>query len=212
MKQYLNKEFLLSNKQLVIKAAAIIGIIVVAFFVFLSGGQEEGEAVLVASGQEAVESQTEPSKEQDSIIVDVGGAVQTPQVVQLKEDSRVADAISAAGGLTKNADTAGINQAAILTDGEKVYIPEKGEAAVSVGDSGMLQDQSSGSVGILGKININTATSEELQTLDGIGPVTAEKILSYRSSNGAFKSIEELKNVDGIGDKTFENLKEHITV
>ena len=76
----------------------------------------------------------------------------------------------------------------------------------------MLQDQSSGSVGILGKININTATSEELQTLDGIGPVTAEKILSYRSSNGAFKSIEELKNVDGIGDKTFENLKEHITV
>lgn len=214
MKQYLNKEFLLSNKQLVIKAAAIILILAVAFFVFVlgDGEQEGGDEMLVSSGQDvSLESETK-SAESDpvSIIVDVGGAVQTPQVVELKSGSRVADAVSAAGGLTKEADTAGINQAAILTDGEKIYIPRKGEAALS--SAGALTAQAGADSTLSAKVNINTATSEELQTLDGVGPVTAEKILSYRSSNGAFTSIEEIKNVDGIGDKTFENLKEHITV
>ena len=214
MKQYLNKEFLLSNKQLVIKASAIIVILAVAFFVFIVGDGEQGggEEMLMSSEQE-VSSESglqNAESESASIIVDVGGAVQAPQVVELKNGSRVADAISAAGGLKKDADTTGINQAALLTDGEKVYIPQKGETAESVLEP--LQPQESAGSGFSGKININTATSEELQTLDGVGPVTAEKILSYRSSNGAFKSIEEIKNVDGIGDKTFENLKEHITV
>lgn len=214
MKKYLNKEFLLSNKQLVIKATAIIVILAVAFFVFLAGDGEQdvGEDILVSSGQEvSLESEPQSAEsESASIIVDVGGAIQAPQVVELRSGSRVADAISAAGGLRKDADTAGINQAALLTDGEKVYIPKKGETAASALEP--LQPQEAADSGFSAKVNINTATSEELQTLDGVGPVTAEKILSYRNSNGAFQNIEEIKNVDGIGDKTFENLKEHITV
>ena len=190
MKQYLNKEFLLSNKQLVIKATAIIVILAVAFFVFLAGDGEQdvGEDILVSSGQEvSLESEPQSAEsESASIIVD------------------------AAGGLRKDADTAGINQAALLIDGEKVYIPKKGETAASALEP--LQPQEAADSGFSAKVNINTATSEELQTLDGVGPVTAEKILSYRNSNGAFQNIEEIKNVDGIGDKTFENLKEHITV
>lgn len=209
MRQYLNKAFLLSHKEIVIKAAVIICIIMVAFFVFVSEEEngEYAEDVVVQSTETKAESREE-TQTPVSIIVDVGGAVKTPQVVELKENSRVADAISAAGGLTEQADTAGINQAAFLTDGEKVYIPEKGESGTII--SGITS--AVGSEVTQQKININTATSEELQTLDGIGPVTAEKILTYRDRNGAFQNIEDLKNVDGIGDKTFENLKEHITI
>lgn len=209
MKQYLNKAFLLSHKEIVIKAAVIICIIAVAFFVFVFEGQSEKSEgdVVVQSTESKVESKEE-TQAPVSIMVDVGGAVKTPQVVELKENSRVADAISAAGGLTEQADTAGINQAAFLTDGEKVYIPEKGESGTMLSSLASAAGSGTGQQ----KVNINTATSEELQTLDGIGPVTAEKILTYRDSNGAFQNIEDLKNVDGIGDKTFENLKEHITV
>lgn len=209
MKQYLNKAFLLSHKEIVIKAAVITCIIAVAFFVFVFGGEngESAEDVVVQSTEAKAESRKE-TQAPVSIMVDVGGAVKMPQVMELKENSRVADAISAAGGLTEQADTAGINQAAFLTDGEKVYIPQKGESGAVL--SGITS--AAGSQAGQQKVNINTATSEELQTLDGIGPVTAEKILTYRDNNGAFQNIEDLKNVDGIGDKTFENLKEHITV
>lgn len=212
MKQYLNKEFLLSNKTLLIKAAVIAIGIIVCFFVFVLGGSKDSssdipaEIVSESSEEGAAGEETE---EQSKIIVDVGGAVKMPQVVELAADSRVADAISAAGGLLNTADTAGINQAAFLSDGEKVYIPEKGEISSDTGLSGT----GSGSLSsAASKININTATSEELQTLNGVGPATAEKILAYRNSNGAFKRIEDLKNVDGIGDKTFEKLKEQIMV
>lgn len=238
MKQYLNKEFLQSNKQLVVKAAAIVAIIVVAFFVFVWNGskaEEEPpptqtarqESLAAGADNDMGESGTEgdvtiETEAAGTIIVDVGGAVENPQVVELKENSRVADAISAAGGLKGTADTAGINQAAFLTDGEKVYIPAKGEGALpaagvsqgqvpgsdSASNSGLSVSSSSGNQ----KVNINQASSEELQTLNGVGPATAEKIMDYRSSNGWFKSIEDIKSVDGIGDKTFEKLKEHITV
>lgn len=239
MKHYLNKEFLQSNKQLVVKAVAIVVMIVAAFFVFVLHGnqtdeepppvqieQQESPAIRGAASDTG-ESGTEEnnvmeSENASSIIVDVGGAVENPQVVELKENSRVADAISAAGGLKGIADTAGINQAAFVTDGEKVYIPAKGEAASPA--AGVSQTQVPGSSSASGnglstsvlsgsqKVNINQASSEELQTLNGVGPATAEKIMAYRSSNGYFKTIEDIKSVDGIGDKTFEKLKEHITV
>ncbi|MCQ4635829.1 helix-hairpin-helix domain-containing protein [Anaerovorax odorimutans] len=212
MKQYLNKEFLLSNKKILIKVAAIAVIIAAAFFVFVLGGDDGQEKLAVSEsaqqasvGGEAGEETEEP----ESIIVDVGGAVNTPQVVELKADSRVADAVSAAGGLKSNADTAGINQAAFLSDGEKVYIPAKGEdisgIAAAAAEQGSSGEQKT-------KVNINTATAEELQTLNGVGPATAEKIMDYRKNNGYFKKPEDLKNVSGIGDKTFEKLKEQIMV
>lgn len=211
MKQYLNKEFLLSNKKLLIKVAAIAVMLAVAFFVFVLSGNRGPEELPVSESapQASAEGEAgEEAEEPETIIVDVGGAVNTPQVVELKADSRVADAVSAAGGLKSNADMAGINQAAFLSDGEKVYIPAKGE---TISEAAGLQADS-GSGGQKSKVNINTATELELQALNGVGPATAEKIVDYRKNNGYFKKPEDLKNVNGIGDKTFEKLKEQIMV
>ncbi|MCB6994365.1 helix-hairpin-helix domain-containing protein [bacterium 210820-DFI.6.37] len=210
MKQYLNKEFLLSNKTKLIKAAVIAVIIIVCFFVFVLGDSGDSDEDLTLQSQQKISEETGETTEESggTIIVDVGGAVKVPQVVELDADSRVADAVAAAGGLLETADTAGINQAAFLTDGEKIYIPEKGENLSDLAELSGAEGLSSGD----DKVNINTATSEELQTLSGVGPATAEKILDYRSSNGAFKRIEDLKKIDGIGDKTFEKLKEQIKV
>lgn len=205
MKQYLNREFLLSNKEKIIKAAAIIILVVAAFFVFILGGNDKEEEITIETNADNVEKSIEEEVNNEFIMVDVSGAVKEPQVVRLTEGSRVADAIEAAGGLTDNADTVMINQAAFLTDGEKIYVPEEGEDVTGI-------EFGSGTGRTSSKIDINTATSEELQTLSGIGPATAEKILQYRSDVGYFKSIEEIKNVNGIGDKTFDELKEYIKV
>ena len=109
-----------------------------------------------------------------------------------------------------------INRAEFLLDGQKIYIPslamdEDGniiEAAPSAGAA----DASGSSGTVSGKVNINTAGSEQLQTLNGVGPATAQKIIDYRQSNGSFSSVEDIKNVSGIGDKTFEKLKDSITI
>lgn len=215
MKQYLNREFLLSNKEKIIKVAAITGIIAVAFFVFvLGGGQGKEELPVTESKAQASVNgaEGEATEEKGSIIVDVGGAVVTPQVVELKKDSRVADAISAAGGLKDNANTASINQAAFLTDGEKIYIPAKGEEVELPANGTQTGNAGTSRSGASGKVNINQASAIELQTLDGVGPATAEKILNYREKTGRFAKIDDLKNVKGIGEKTFEKLKEHIMV
>lgn len=203
MKKYLNREFLLTNKDKIIKAAAIIILVVAAFFVFILGGGSKEEEMIIESSESTAEA-LEPT-EKDLIMVDICGAVNEPKVAELPQESRVADAIDAAGGLTENADITQINQAAFITDGEKIYIPEVGEDVTGIALDGGTSMSS-------GKVDINTATSEELQTLNGVGPATAEKILQYRSDVGYFKSIDEIKNVSGIGDKTFENLKEYIKV
>ena len=169
------------------KVTAIIILVVVAFFVFVIGDDDENDEMIKNDQQSLVIGESVPADNTvEIIIVDVAGAVNAPKVVELPAESRVADAIAAAGGLSENADTSQINQAAFLN-----Y-------------SSVAEDAS--------KIDINTATSEELQTLTGVGPATAEKIISYRSDVGYFSEIEELKNVDGIGEKTFNKLKDHIMV
>ncbi|MBQ9016485.1 MAG: helix-hairpin-helix domain-containing protein [Firmicutes bacterium] len=161
------------------------------------------------------------------VYVDIGGAVKNPMLAELPSGSRVEDAIEAAGGLKKNADMTSVNRAQILTDGEKVYIPEEGESAESglaggagngsgadgSGFGGGSSGSTPGMVGISGgRININTADVTLLQQLTGVGPVTAQKIVDYREQNGNFQSIEDLKNVSGIGDKTFEKMKDDVTI
>ncbi|MBE6032988.1 MAG: hypothetical protein E7224_07345 [Clostridiales bacterium] len=137
------------------------------------------------------------------LVVDVGGAVIFPGVLELPEGSRVYEAVDAAGGLTEDADIRNINLAAPIHDGEKIYIPTKEEAE---------QMMLTGGGTITGKVNINTANSAALQTLNGVGPATAAAIIEYRTENGPFGKAEDLMNVNGIGKKTFENLKDHIRV
>ncbi len=156
-----------------------------------------------------------------TIFVDIGGAVKTPMLAELPDGSRVDDAIEAAGGLRKEADMTNVNRAEFLVDGQKVFIPsyaldedgniiESSAAGESVSGDGT--SSGAGAIDSSGKVNINTADSTQLQTLNGVGPATAQKIIDYRDSSGRFTTIEDLKNVSGIGDKTFEKLRDYICV
>lgn len=159
---------------------------------------------------ESVSEGEEQEDSEEEIGVYICGAVKNPGVYTLKKDTRLADALSLAGGTIPEADLDRINLAKKLTDEEKVYIPKKGEKIEEeqvTGTSSMNQGTS-----ISGKVNINTATTAELDTLPGIGPSYAQRIIDYRNKNGGFKDIEEVKNVSGIGDKRFENIKDMITV
>ena len=142
---------------------------------------------------------------ENKIVVYICGAVKNSQVVTLNENSRVYDAIEAAGGLLDNADLFNINLANILEDGEKIYIPKIGEEINN-------EDISSSNNTTNKKININTANQTLLETIPGIGPSTALKIINYRKENGKFTKIEDIKNIPGIGDKKFENIKDYITI
>lgn len=147
-------------------------------------------------------------------MVHITGAVSNPGVYDLPLDSRVQDAIFAAGGFADDAQIDGVNLAAKLQDGDQVQIPTQRTSALPETGSESSQnsgEQSSGT-STFSIVNINTASQAELETLPGIGPVTAEKIIEYRQTRGGFPRIEEIQKVSGIGPATFEKIKDQITV
>lgn len=147
------------------------------------------------------------------VFVHVAGAVAKPGVYRLPAGSRVIDGVSAAGGARPDADLSAINLARPLSDGERVYIPRRGEVppAAAAGDpSG--GGGGGGSGGTSDKVNINTASVSELEQLPGIGEVIAQRIVDYRTQHGPFKTVRDLLKVDGIGEKKFESIQDHVTV
>jgi competence protein ComEA len=138
-------------------------------------------------------------------VVDVVGAVRRPGLYRLQQGARIADAVARAGGATAKADLALINLAAPLADGEQVVVPKRGAAVPSAASSG-----AGGSAGVAssGPVHLSTATLEQLDSLPGIGPVTAQKILDYRQKHGAFTSVDELDAVPGIGPARLDQLKD----
>lgn len=166
----------------------------------------------------AVENSNETVEENNTIVVHITGEVNYPGVVVLKEGARVVDAIEAGGGETDEADLSSLNLAYMLSDGEKIYVPNKEETSQereyitsAKADSEQLENGAK-STGTNLKININTAKQEELTQITGVGESTAKKIIEYRTQNGKFKSIEDIKNIPGIGDSKFNAMKEEITV
>ena len=157
---------------------------------------------------------TAKSSSAAEVYVDVDGAVVRPGVYRLKDGARVSQAIDAAGGLTAEADVAGLNRASKVTDGQKIYVPTVGEqqAAAAVGgtESGAATTPGAGSSSEL--VNINTASAAELQTLSGIGPSMAQSIIDERIKNGAFASVDDLMRVSGIGEKKLAKIKDCICV
>lgn len=145
--------------------------------------------------------------DKNSIYVHVCGAVKKPDVYKVKEGTRIVEAIRLAGGLTKNAAGDQINQAAVIIDGQQVYVPTKEEAS-GIKDTSYTPSGSSKS----DKVNINTANTEELMTLTGIGEAKAKSIIDYRQNNGGFKNIEDIKNIDGIKESVFNKISDKITV
>lgn len=148
-------------------------------------------------------------KETEDIYVQVCGAVNTPGVYKVQNKTRVYQVIELAGGLCDDADAGGINQAVTVSDGEQIYVPVIGENPISnSNDNGKVSDNTSEE----GRININTASKQELLSLPGIGEAKADSIIAYRENNGLFTTIEDIMNVSGIKEAAFNKIKELIFV
>lgn len=164
------------------------------------------QAISVTLRPTAIQTST-PDKPA-SIQVYVSGAVKQPDVYELPPGSIIKDAMLAAGGSTDETDLERINLAAPLSDGMQIHFPREGESAILPPSN----SSTGASASTSGPININTATLEQLDTLSGVGPAIAQRIIDYRETNGAFSSIEQITEVSGIGDKMLENIKDNITV
>ena len=182
--------------------------------------EREGESVTESESEtETVTLQVDDgSIDTDSAVIKdikvyVCGAVQRPDVYEISADSRIVDAVSAAGGFAIDAYPEAMNLAETVSDGSRIYVPTKEEVdALAV----VYSDTGSGSGGTTsdstGRVNINTATLEELTTLPGIGDTRARAIIDYREQNGAFGNIEDIMKVTGIKEKSFSKIKDSICV
>ncbi|MFN8386103.1 MAG: ComEA family DNA-binding protein [Anaerolineales bacterium] len=184
-------------KSILYMASGILFGLFVAALVWLVSRNPSGEAITLR-----------PVPTDTPIVVYISGAVPRPGVYALPKGARVQDAISAAGGFLADADKTGINLARQLDDGEQLDIPF-GEGASLVIPTPGAEEVEPGEADL---VNINTASQSELETLPGIGPTTAQKIIEYREENGPFESTEDIMNVSGIGPGTYERIKDLITV
>ena len=201
--EYCNKAYIMENKETLIKWIIMFIMIISIFYILLPNASNDDEFEIKNDNKEATASEGEVSKDEQpgTIVIDISGEVVNPMVIELDKDSRVADAIDLAGGLTKNANITTINRAEKLSDGQKISIPSTKEISSTVN----AEPESN-------LININTAVAAELDEIPGVGPSTSSKIIAYREANGRFETIEDIKEVDGIGDKTFEKMQNLIGV
>ncbi len=166
---------------------------------------------IVVSQSENSDSEGTYEANASTLFVHIAGSVKNPGLYELPQGSRVSDAVSAAGGMSEDANTSSVNLARQLTDGEQIIVASN-EDILAATETETSNGSPSGEVFSQGKVNINTASAEELMTLDGVGEATADKIIAYRQENGPFARIEEIKEVSGIGEKKFEAMKDAITV
>lgn len=154
------------------------------------------------------------SSEQASIVVHVAGAVANPGIYQVPAGARVNDAVELAGGLLPDAQQAAVNLAEPAQDGVQIYIPALGEAGSqpALGMGGVSAQEIANPAAPPGLVNLNTASSEELQTLPKVGPVLAASIIAWREENGGFQHVDELDQVSGIGPATLAQLRDKVTV
>lgn len=181
----------LSRSQLLVYGAVAVALLLIGARAIRSGGEQAAYSDAAPAPAPAV------TVGGGDLVVDVTGAVGRPGVYRLPGGSRVIDALRRAGGPAANAQLEGINRAARLTDGQQVVVPERGATGESASTAGAES----------GPIGLGTATVADLETIDGIGPVTAEKILEYRDSHGGLSSVEQLDQVSGIGPATMESLR-----
>ena len=191
----------MKTKQIIIAVLAVVCVLAVGIVYMLSYGKEDKENSPTFFGESEVTSDAvTEALEPEKIYVYVCGQVNNPGVVCLSGDARIYQAIEAAGGLTDMAAEGLVNQAELLVDGQMVYVPMLGEdytVAATEGDS---------------KVNINTASKDELMTLPGIGESKASDIINYRDSAGGFQTIEDIMQISGIKEAAFEKIKDYIKV
>jgi len=187
------------------RGTVVIWVVAAALGVFAlmrltgSGGEEAGEPVRVDRSPGGSAGETRGGAERAAVYVHVAGAVRRPGLVRVPPGARVAEAVLRAGGPGRKADLTGVNLAAQVEDGQQVVVPAAG---ATPGETGATP----GSAAV--RPSLGSATVEQLDEIDGIGPTLAERIVEYRTENGGFSSLDELQDVDGIGEKRLETLRE----
>jgi competence protein ComEA len=184
-------------------AAALALVLLTAWYLARSRTADSASAAPVAT---IAVSRADADGAGDRLIVDVAGAVHRPGVYRMASGARVEDALKRAGGATPHADLSQINRAAKLEDGRQVLVPRRAPAAgAPAPDAGAAATPAQ-------PVNLNTATLEQLDTLDGVGPTTAQKIIDFRTEHGGFGSVDELDQIPGIGEKKLAALREQVRV
>ncbi len=174
--------------------------------------QARSTPVAVAAVPSVLSSPTASATPVPRVLVHVLGAVRRPGLVELEEGGRVADALALAGGLTAAADPGELNLAAVVADGSQLVIGTRGKPRGELRGDGAGAGAGPGSGSAPGKVSLNTATLQQLDTLPGVGPVTAQRILDWREQHGRFNSVTELQEVDGIGPKTYADIAPNVRV
>ncbi|APH04313.1 helix-hairpin-helix domain-containing protein [Bacillus weihaiensis] len=212
--------YFLKNKKWLFIFISILGLAIYGSYYFILGNPNDSSSDIISldgidegsdRNVELGESREEETNAEQALplVIDIKGEIKVPGVYEVGANERVHHLIEKAGGFTKEADELAVNLAAPLQDGMVLYIPKQGEQPENLYITSALPQNDDEKQKL---ININTATSEELQTLNGIGPAKAEAIITHREQNGLFQKIEDLLDVSGIGDKSLEKLKEFITV
>ncbi len=186
-------------RRLLAVAVLALVVLVVAWRHASAGGSAGGTALRVAPIVPSAPA-GRASAAAPALVVDVAGAVRRPGLVHLAKGARVADAVARAGGLTRRADRSGVNFAAPVSDGQQVLVPERGAGGGAAGGS-------AGAGASAGPVSLSSASAEQLDTLPGIGPVTAQKIVAYRQQHGAFTSVDGLDAIPGIGPARIAELQ-----
>ena len=196
----------------IIAGICLIIVCIIVCIKIESDSKSEGNFSMEEKNIEEKNMVTQKESEPE-IIVHITGEINNPGIIKIKEGSRLVDVIEKAGGYTDQADTEKVNLAYEVKDEQKIVIPninkKDDESKIIDDDESFIKDNGNSSSS---KVNINTATQSEFESLTGIGPSMASKILDYREKNGKFKSIEELKNVPGIGSSKFESIKDEICI
>jgi competence protein ComEA len=173
----------------------------------LGGGSDSGAASVAIDGVPRA-TPVASARARGRVWVHVAGAVRHPGLVRVRADARVGQAVDAAGGLTQRADLTAINLAATIKDGQQVIVPVRGKVpAAAAPTGGAPSAPPAGAPAAGAKISLATATVEQLDTLDGIGPALAQRIVAWRDAHGGFQSVDQLGEVEGIGDKRLQALK-----
>jgi competence protein ComEA len=213
----------LSRSELAAYAACVVLVVLLGWRVLRSDGEAStapaprGGGAATTGASDAPSVSVAPARD-GSAVVHVVGGVRRPGVYRLRLGQRVEDAIRRAGGVRESADLQAINLAAKIADGQQVVVPRRaaaggGAAAAGGGGPGTAAaDGGAAGAAPSAPINLNSATAEQLDTLDGVGPATAQKILEYRTQHGGFSSIDDLAQVPGIGPKKLAALKAQVTV
>ena len=215
---------MLNNKKIIIISVIIITILFLIYLIYKNNFNYSNEINLneILQTEDTnkeinqinnIVTNTINATQNNEIIVHITGEVKKEGVIHLNKGDRIIDAIKKAGGETKQADLSQVNLAYELQDGQKIYIPNKNEkiSEYIVGGNGNTNINSINPKEET-KVNINTANQSELDSLPGIGPATAQKIIEYRNQNGNFKKIEDLQNVKGIGQAKYEEIRNNIEV